>query len=89
MPHSHKTFEQNFHTYTLISSNQNTVSIGYDVLIGCVFKFEFHTRTPKSSNQKTVFIRYDLLIGCFLSKSTKLLLKSFMTIKPDILQITI
>jgi hypothetical protein len=38
--------------------------------------------TPKSSNQKAVLIGYDILIGCFLSISTKLVLKSFITESP-------
>jgi hypothetical protein len=37
---------------------------------------------PKSSNQNVVFIGYDVLIGCFSSRSTKLVLESFMTVRP-------
>jgi hypothetical protein len=35
--HGHKTFEYECHTYTPKMSNQNAVSIGYDVLIGYFF----------------------------------------------------
>jgi hypothetical protein len=41
------------------------------------------TLTPKSSNQNCVCIGYDILIGGFLSMSTNLVLKSFITIRPD------
>jgi len=41
------------------------------------------TRIPKSTNQNIVFIGYSILIGHFPSASAKILLKHFMTVKPD------
>ena len=35
--HGHKTFDYECHIYTPKMSNQNAVSIGYDVLIGYFF----------------------------------------------------
>lgn len=44
------------------------------------------THTPKLSNQKTVFIEFSVLIGLFYSMSTKLIIKCFITVRPELIQ---
>ena len=49
------------------------------------FQHEFCTHTQTSSNQNTVFIGYNILIGCYaLCKSTHIVLKHFMTARPEL-----
>jgi hypothetical protein len=66
--------------HTSKSSNQNTIFIEYDILIGCFSntskktptqKVLLCTHTTKSPNRNTVFIEYGILIGCFLNTSKK------------------
>ena len=58
------------------------------ILILChkTFDYEFYTHTPpKSSNHSIVNIWYSALIGHFFSSaSINLMLKSFMTARPDL-----
>ena len=62
--HCHKTSEYKFHTYTQKSFNQNTLLIGYDILIGRSFQYEYKTCTQSF---------YECM-------STKLILNVFMTV---------
>jgi len=41
--YSYKSFDYNFRTRTLKSSNQYSVFIGYDFLIGCFVEYEYKT----------------------------------------------
>lgn len=43
---------------------------------------DFCILTPRSSNQKVIFPEYNVLIGHFSSTSMKLVLTSFITVKP-------
>jgi len=47
------------------------------------FEYEFPTCPPKLSNQKALFYGYDILIGCFWSRNIKLVLRSFITARPE------
>ena len=50
------------------------------------FKYKFYTHASKLSNQNTVFIECNVLIGCFFSSMrTKLVLKHFMIMGPNLL----
>jgi hypothetical protein len=47
-------------------------------------EYEFHAHTLKLSNQNILYIGYSVLIGCFLIMSTKIILESLMTLRPEI-----
>lgn len=66
-----------FHLFVLRTDYFNTTRYCHTT-----FEYKFlYTRIPKSSIQNPVFIEYSILIGCFLSLSTNIVLKSFMTVK--------
>lgn len=43
------------------------------------FEYDVRTPSPKSSNHNAVYTGYEVMIGCYSSRSTKLVLQSFMT----------
>lgn len=49
-----------------------------------MFEYELRTRIATSSLQSAVIIGYAILIGCLFSKSTKLVLESFMRYKMEL-----
>lgn len=59
-------------------------SIYSGVCVVCTYSHDYCTQTLKSSNQNAISIGYDILIGCFSRTSIKLILESFMTVKPEL-----